>query len=51
MIYLLTLLPTFILFIAYVMRLERRLTVIEVDIKWIVKNCELCQPHSEEVTT
>lgn len=34
--------------LAYIIAVERRLTKIATDISWIRRNCESCQPTSEE---
>ncbi len=36
--------------LVYVIRLERRITKIMVDVSWIKKGCKGCQPNLEEVS-
>lgn len=45
--YILKISPVALALIFYFVRLESRLTKMSTDISWIRKNCNSCQPNSE----
>ena len=49
--YTIQLLPVLALLIIYFFRIERRLTRIETNITWLIKNTEQCQQPSGKNTT
>lgn len=50
-VYTMQLLPVLALLLIYFFRIERRLTRIETNITWLIKNTEKCQQSSEKNTT
>ena len=50
-IYIIQLLPVLALLAIYFFRIEHRLTRIETNIAWLIKNTEQCQQPSEKNTT